>query len=66
MNPVKKVQVTVTFKFDYTDTANQMIEDKEIECLDHLKDILRDWMSEDIQYALSDGIDDNIKIVIKE
>lgn len=65
MDKIKDVKVKFSLTFNYTDTVNQMIEDEEVESIDQIRDILLDWIFEDVESALTDDISDNIKISIK-
>jgi hypothetical protein len=67
MKKVKDATITVTFDFNYTEAINEIIEDEEgyLDTIDDVKDCIQDWVIEDIETSLPDGISkDSVKIKI--
>jgi hypothetical protein len=62
MKKLNEVKVVFKIEFDYTDTVNQAIEENQVKSIKEIKEMLFDWIVEDVQEA---GVEpDNVTITI--
>jgi len=54
MNTPNSVVVTLTFKENFTNTVRELISDGEINTIEELKSLLRDYILEDVRNIGSD------------